>query len=146
MVWNDQMSVGHAVLDSDHQILINLVNQLHDAMDTGQSRQVVGSVINVLAEYVEHHFRREEAVMAEAGVPDTEGHLRQHRALEDRVRALRDRYRAGEHAALDDEVVALLKKWLTDHILVADKSYKAWVEAAAASAALGLAKGDGTSS
>lgn len=127
VVWNEAFSVSNELLDSDHQILFNLLNQLHDAVDTGQSRDVVGSVVNVLAEYVEHHFRREEALLAQAGFPHLEAHQALHRRLEEKVCDIRDRWLGGERGALGEEVLDLLKKWLTDHILVSDKSYSAWV-------------------
>ncbi len=131
LAWSEAYSVGNAMLDSDHRILLNLLNQLHDAIDTGQSRAVVGTVINVLAEYTEHHFRREEGMMAAAGYPDLTAHQAQHRALEARVRDLRDRWHGGERQVVDEEVLTMLKKWLTDHILGADKSYGPWIEGTA---------------
>lgn len=137
VAWNDAMGVGNSVLDSDHRILIDLLNQLHDATETGQSREVVGSVLGVLVEYVEHHFRREEAMMAAVGVPGMEAHRRQHLDLEARVAALRDRYQAGERGALDEDVVTLLKRWLTEHIMVSDKSYRPWMERAGPQAGTG---------
>lgn len=131
MAWSEAYSVGSAMLDSDHRILIELLNQLQDATETGQSRQVVGSVLNVLAEYAEHHFRREEAVMAQIGYLGRADHERQHRALEARVTAIRECWQAGKHQALGEEVLTFLKKWLTEHILAADKAYRPWIEASA---------------
>lgn len=131
LAWSDAYAVGNAMLDSDHRILINLLNQLQDATETGQSRAVVGTVVNVLVEYTEHHFRREEAVMEAAGYPDLEAHRAAHRGLEERTRAIRDRWNAGDRSALDEEVMTFLKKWLTEHILGADKSYGPWVEGCA---------------
>lgn len=128
LAWNETYAVGSAMLDSDHRILINLLSQLQDATETGQSRAVVGTVIGVLAEYTEHHFRREEAVMEAAGYPQLEAHRAAHHDLEARVRDIRDRWNAGERSVLDDEVLSFLKKWLTEHILGADKSYRPWVE------------------
>lgn len=130
MGWSEAYSVGSAMLDSDHRILLDLLGQLHDAIETGQSRSVVGSLLNVLAEYAEHHFRREEEVLARLGFPDREAHQGQHREMEDRLRAIRDRWRDGERGALGEEVLAFLKKWLTGHILGADKAYAPWIEAA----------------
>lgn len=140
MIWNESYGVGNSLLDSDHRILFNLVNQLHDAIETGQSRDVVGSVINVLAEYVEHHFRREEAMLARSGFPDLAGHKAQHRMLEREVGAVRDRWLAGDRQALGEDVLAFLKKWLTEHILVTDKSYGPWVEVLGPDA--GTSRGD----
>lgn len=128
VVWSEDFRVGNALLDSDHRILIDLLAQLHDAMETGQSRDVIESVVSVLAEYVEHHFRREEAIMKAAGYPDLDRHRGEHRDLERRVIDLRDRYQSGEWAVLGQDVVDLLKKWLTEHILVSDNSYRPWVE------------------
>lgn len=128
LAWSETYSVGNAMLDSDHRILINLLNQLHDATETGQSREVVGTVVNVLAEYTEHHFRREETLMAAAGYPGLAAHRATHHDLETRVRALRDRWNGGDRSVVDDEVLEMLKKWLTEHILGADKSYRPWVE------------------
>ncbi len=125
--WDESYSVGNAALDSDHRILITLLVQLHDAMDTGQSRDVVGSIINALAEYVDHHFQREEVILLRVGYPDTDAHCNAHRVLAAKVATIRDRWLAGEREALGDEVVDLLKKWLTEHIMVADKSYSPWV-------------------
>lgn len=128
LAWSEAYGVGNAMLDSDHRILINLLNQLHDATETGQSRDVVGSVINVLAEYTEHHFRREEGLMAAAGYPGLAAHQAAHHMLEEKVRAIRDRWNGGDRSVLDEEVLAFLKKWLTEHILGADKSYQPWIE------------------
>lgn len=142
--WNDSYSVGNALLDSDHKILFNLVNQLQDAVETGQSRDVVGSVVNVLAEYVEHHFRHEESLMARARYPGLAQHEAQHRRLEDEVRDVRDRWLAGDRRAIGEEVLAFIRKWLTEHILVADKSYCPWVQALGPDAGIGCG-GEGES-
>lgn len=140
MTWSEAYGVGNAMLDSDHRILINLLNQLHDATETGQSREVVGTVVNVLLEYTEHHFRREEALLTQAGYPEQIAHEAKHRELEAHVRAIRDQWAGGDRKALGEEVLEFLKKWLTDHILGADKSYRPWVEGIAEN---GDAEGEG---
>lgn len=130
IAWSEAFSVGSPLLDSDHRILFDLLTQLFDATDTGQSRDVVGSVLSALSEYAEHHFRREEGIMAAAGYPELEVHRAEHRRLVADMGVICTRYRAGERGALNEEVVELLKNWLTQHILVTDKSYRPWVERA----------------
>lgn len=130
--WDESLAVGHPQLDADHRILIALLNQLHDAIDTGQSRDVIGSIVNVLAEFAEHHFQREERAMEMAGFPGRQPHAQIHRDIEAQVYCLRDRYRGGEGGALDEEALVLLRKWLTEHISVVDKSYGPWMERAEA--------------
>lgn len=128
ITWNASLSVGHPLLDSDHRILIDLLTQLFDATETGQAHAVVDSVLGVLAEYTEHHFRREEGLLAEAGYPHLENHRAEHRAFEGRLRELADRRRAKERGVLNEQVADLLKKWLTEHIQVSDNSYRPWME------------------
>jgi hemerythrin len=128
LAWDESFGVGNPLLDSDHRILFNLLDQLNDAADTGQSKDVIVSVLSVLAEYVEHHFRREEAILAATGFPDLDGHKGLHRELEVQVIELRDRYRSGERAVINQNVIELLKNWLTKHILVSDNSYRPWIE------------------
>lgn len=125
--WNETYSVSNGQLDSDHKILFKLLAQLHEVVDTGQSREVVGSVVSVLAEYAEHHFRREESLMAEAGVPGLEEHCTQHRLLSKEMSQLRDRYVSGERGVLGEEVLLFINKWLSKHILVTDKAYVPWL-------------------
>jgi hemerythrin len=130
IAWSEAFSVGNPLLDSDHRILIDLTQQLFDATDTGQSRDVVRSVLSALSEYAEHHFHREEAMMAACGYPDIAVHKAEHRRLEGQVRDIRDRHLAGERGALDEQVLEFLKKWLTEHIQVTDNSYRPWIERA----------------
>jgi len=130
VAWDESYSVGNALLDSDHRILFTLIHQLHDAMETGQSREVVGSIVGVLAEYTEHHFRREEAMFRATNYPDAAAHTLAHQILEAKVAAIRDRWSVGEREALCEDMLALLKKWLTDHIMVVDKSYGPWLAGA----------------
>lgn len=121
---------GSTLLDSDHRILVSLVNQLHEAMDSRQGYEVVASIVTVLAEYLEHHFRREEDALTRGGFPLTAELARDHRAFEAAVQDLRTRWQAGERDALCESVMLDLKKWLTNHIAVADKSYRPWVQRA----------------
>jgi hemerythrin-like metal-binding protein len=136
MAWDESYSVGNILLDSDHRILFTLINQLHDAMETGQSRAVVGSILSVLAEYAQYHFQREEAMFGVTPYPDADAHKRQHRDLEAEVAAIRGRWTEGEREALSEDILALLKKWLTNHIMTVDKSYGPWLVGADGDCAL----------
>ncbi|MDA8230492.1 MAG: hemerythrin family protein [Magnetospirillum sp.] len=123
----DTCSVGNALLDADHEILLDLLRQLDDAVETGQTRDVVASVVNVLVEYAGYHFRREEAILAQSGFPDIEDHGRQHQALEKSLFSVKEQCLAGKWEALCDDARARLKNELTEHMLVTDKSYRPWV-------------------
>lgn len=128
ITWQDSYSVGVELIDSDHQLLVSLINQLDDAMKEGGGRDTVGSVLNVLLEYTETHFGREELLMEKAGYPELTPHRREHVKLTTQVRQIVDRFNGGDSSSLDAEVLDFLKTWLTGHILGVDRKYAPYVK------------------
>lgn len=128
ITWQDSYSVGVELIDNDHKLLVSLINQLNDASEGGQGRDVVGSVLNVLVEYTNSHFSREEMLMAKGGYPDLVAHQSHHRALSKQVHEMVERYRGDHGAAVDREVLTFLRDWLTNHILGVDMHYRPYVE------------------
>lgn len=128
ITWKDSYSVGVDLIDNDHKLLVSLINQLGDATEGGQGRDVVGSVLNVLIEYTEGHFGREELLMEKGGYPDLAAHREHHRALTSTVREKVAQYREGKTGALDRDILDFLKSWLTGHILGVDMEYRPFVK------------------
>lgn len=116
------------MIDADHQLLVSLINQLDDAMSSGAGADTVGSVLNVLIEYTETHFGREELLMEKGGYPELPPHKREHAKLTAQVRAIADRYNNGDVECVDAEVMEFLKNWLTGHILGVDRKYAPYVK------------------
>lgn len=128
ITWQDSYSVGVEMIDADHQLLVSLINQLDDAMNEGGGRDTVGSVLNVLLEYTETHFGREELLMEKGSYPELAPHKREHSKLTGQVRQIVERWHGGDDASLDAEVLDFLKTWLTGHILGVDRKYTPFVE------------------
>jgi len=51
ITWNAALSVGVKEIDDQHKKLIDLVNQLNDAMHAGKGRDVLGAVLAELVKY-----------------------------------------------------------------------------------------------
>ena len=62
--WKDRMSVGHEMIDHDHQKLVHYVNQIHQAMIAGHGKEIVGPILNNLIAYTKDHFGREGVDLA----------------------------------------------------------------------------------
>jgi hemerythrin len=106
ITWNDNLSVGVKVLDEDHKRLLNMLNELHDAIMLGRARDVVGSVLDGMVSYTESHFAREEQLLVQTGYRGLQAHYNSHDPL-----------------ALSLETIDFLKTWLLTHIQGSDKKY-----------------------
>ena len=127
MSWSDDMSVGVAAIDAQHQHLIALVNQLHEAMLARESRVVLGRVLRELVDYTTEHFLLEEGYFDEHGYPDADEHKKEHIAFAQRIDTFVRGFARGERM-LTIEVMSFLGDWLREHILGTDKRYAAFFE------------------
>ena len=123
--WRESMSVGVALIDSDHQALIQLINRLHDHLETEQAPEVLDQTFDRLVAYIDYHFAREEKVMEACGYPSLDEHREEHLSFTRQIRYVRDRYVKGGGEEIGQDLLEFLKNWLTHHILIQDMDYKA---------------------
>ncbi|HRS19487.1 MAG TPA: bacteriohemerythrin [Bacteroidales bacterium] len=122
IIWNNMYSVNVESLDTQHKKLVELVNQLHDSIKSGQKDKVLTGIYNELIGYTITHFRDEEALMRKAGYADLEDHIDIHRSLVERVKKLQKDYFDGNPNAWN-ETLEFLRNWLLKHIAGTDKKY-----------------------
>lgn len=120
--WDDKFSVKINKFDDQHKKLVAMVNQMHDAMKVGKGREVLGDILQSLAQYTMSHFADEEQKMKHYGFPGYEEHKKQHNMLVLQVRETLEEHRQGK-PILTQSIMEFLKKWLTDHIQDCDKNY-----------------------
>ena len=116
MTWNDTLSVGVAEIDTDHKKLIQLVNELFDAMLAQKGKDVLGKTLDGLIAYTAQHFAREERLFARTDYPGAAAHKTTHLSLVKQVLEIQQKYNAGHTATLSIEVMNFLKSWLANHI------------------------------
>ena len=127
IVWQEQLSVGIREFDEDHQALITLINELWDANESRDGRAKIGPTVAALADYVEFHFKREEALFKRWGFPGAEKHVQAHRNLIAQVEGLSKT--AATAATLPEAVFEFLRDWLIRHILGDDMIYASYFRA-----------------
>jgi methyl-accepting chemotaxis protein len=120
MAWSDDLTVGDEGIDADHMILIALLNEAASRVAERADRAVLTAAIGRLLAYTVLHFEQEERVMERSGYPDRIAHKAQHDALRQRAAALKQRLEAGE-ASVGDDLLALVREWLFEHIQRSDK-------------------------
>lgn len=120
--WGPEISLGLKTIDSEHIILINLINDLYDGFQNGRSKDIMSKVLAELINYTQTHFGHEEKIFLETNYPDRENHIKEHRALVKRVLEIQEKFDSGSEV-LTQDVMQFLKNWLVKHILGTDKKY-----------------------
>lgn len=123
--WSEGLSVGVAEIDRQHQKLIDMINQLDDAMRQGKGKDIQKPIIMGLIGYAGTHFKAEESLFTKFGYPDTEAHLKEHRAFTQKVSTFKDGFESGK-LGLSIEIMKFLSDWLRAHIQSVDKQYTAF--------------------
>ena len=118
--WTDELSVHVKQIDQEHQQLVELINNLHDAMKARAGKEAVGISIDCLNKYTEFHFGAKEALMKKYGYLSSTVHRAEHRAFVAKTQEFAKGYATGK-LLLSMDVMSFLKVWLTEHICKVDK-------------------------
>lgn len=118
--WTSDLNTNIHVIDEQHKKIVEFINQLVD-VHGAEDRMIISDVISELVDYTVSHFAYEEALMEQAGYPFLEPHKKVHKLFVDKVNAYVKRFESGEDIV--KELIALLKKWLINHIRNEDGDY-----------------------
>ena len=114
-------------------MLVNSLNQLHEAMLNREAKEVIGGIIKGLYDYIGVHFSDEESQMQKYDYPEYSEHKKTHHAFVQKVGEFQTKFEEGE-LMLSMQVTIFLKDWLKSHIKGTDQSTvsslakKAWYE------------------
>ena len=122
MQWSSNFSVNIRQFDDQHKRLVEMVNQLNDAINTGKGHAVLKSIFDTLIQYTATHFAEEERLMAQHNYPDLGKHKKVHEELKKTALDLQKKFH-NNSSALSTDVLKFLKDWLINHIQGLDKGY-----------------------
>jgi hemerythrin len=120
--WRSEYSVQIPSIDEQHKKLVNMINALNAAMESGLTDSLLESIFEGLLQYTQKHFAYEEALFEQTGYLAGAAHRREHDVLREQVFDLKRRLDRGE-MVLGVEVMAFLRDWLTSHIMGSDRAY-----------------------
>jgi len=126
--WDSIYSVNIGVLDTQHKMLVAMINDLHQAMAARSGKDKLGSILAGLVKYTQGHFATEERLMETFGYADFLAHKSEHDGLTNTVLDLQRRFYASQ-AGMSVEVMEFLRDWLVKHILGSDKKYSPFLNA-----------------
>jgi len=120
--WSNELSVGIEEIDAQHKVLVDLLNQIHEAIQQRHGAEITGEIIERLSEYTRIHFAVEESLMRILHYPEYERHKEEHDRLIEQLNGFRNKLESGK-SSISFELAHFLKVWLTKHIMEADKRY-----------------------
>lgn len=125
--WKDEYRTGIKSVDSQHQQLFQIINDLIGAIhDTNSSKEVLNKAIQKMTEYAEFHFKHEEEIFRAYQYPSADDHHQKHELFKKTVQDLFEKNQTQE--MMKTAVLAILKDWWLKHILVEDMTYAPFIK------------------
>jgi hemerythrin len=118
--WQSFFETGIAVIDEQHRELINIMNRLDRALQSGDGEDIIEVTLRSLISYTERHFLAEEAVMQETGYFELARHRTLHHQIRMQVTGMLNRT-GSPFQVTAGEILSLLADWLLNHIVAEDQ-------------------------
>ena len=117
--WKDEFRVGVPSIDYEHQQLIELINQLNEMAQWGNSYDNVIDALGEIHVQISAHFALEEKIMRDSRYDDYAGHKADHENLLDEMRDIMDQ--VDDDGRYDESRLGSeLKRWFSVHFRTHD--------------------------
>ena len=127
--WTDNMSVGIELIDKQHQMLIQHLNNLIKSLEPNQGLTEVANTLSFLIDYTHFHFSEEEKHMAANKYHELEQHKMKHNEFKTTLANLEEEFKEdGATHVLADSINTLLVNWLIKHICNVDVEFGAFLK------------------
>jgi hemerythrin-like metal-binding protein len=120
--WSNKYSVGVAEIDKQHKVLVDLINQLHDAMMQRKTKEDMGKILQGLLDYTIKHFGHEEKFFDKYSYPERVAHKKIHTEFIAKISEFNDDFKSGK-STVSLKLLSFLKDWLVNHIQGTDPKY-----------------------
>lgn len=123
--WNSNFETGIAIIDQQHQRLVELLNSLAHQYVYGIKPEETERILEALLDYAADHFETEDALWAEALSGDSwlEEHRRAHISFVNKVQTMQSAIKVDGCITVADELLPFITIWLAHHILYEDKRF-----------------------
>lgn len=81
VVWCDEYNVNVKEIDTQHQKMLELVNNLHTAVEACVDKNSLQNSLVELVDFTRMHFSTEEQLMKQYDYPELKKHHKEHRIL-----------------------------------------------------------------
>ena len=122
--WSDKLSVGVDLIDEQHKMLIQRLNDISTAVEFNKGPNEIARTLSFLIDYTDFHFSEEEKHMKDQGYPGLDDHLTKHAEFKTTLANLEQDYKEdGATHLLAHSIDTFLINWLVNHISGVDVKF-----------------------
>jgi hemerythrin len=121
--WTKKYSIGIDELDSHHQQLFDILNEVFNAINNDLDAESIISILDKLKAYTHYHFSEEEIILAAISYPDLELHQQLHQEFIQKLEVFYQQAQNGNASLVAIKVANFGLEWLRNHILTVDRKY-----------------------
>lgn len=119
--WSEALATGDRGTDVQHKYLIDIINELAEAIETGTTASSIRKILNLLKYYTEWHFHREELCMDRRQCPVAAANKKAHEGFIQTFNEFAREYESSGGAEdIARRMYKTLTEWLVMHIQKVD--------------------------
>lgn len=120
------LKTGHEQIDKEHLQFVALMDNLHNAIISGQGQLALSTCLNELLILASEHFYLEERLMQEAGYPLLKEHSEDHWVFYKKLVSYVNKMDCRETVAI--EFISVLMGWFINHVKKSDMDYLPYLQ------------------
>ena len=113
--WKEEWITGEARIDTDHRDMVQTINDIHQAVESGESRDSVLTILKFLVKLTYQHFSYEECLMIVTDYPDIDVHMDEHLNLHSIANILAYNIEVSNEAIMTD-TINFFEDWFVEHL------------------------------
>lgn len=127
--WDDKLSVGIDLIDEQHKMLIQRLQDVSEAIELNQGEGTIAKTLDFLVDYTDFHFSEEEKQMAELNYSGLALQQEQHKEFKESLERLEQDFEEDNATKeLANHIRTFLFNWLIRHIREVDLEFGKFVK------------------
>jgi len=123
IIWKKEFNTSIVIIDRQHRNLVDIINNLNEAHNQKQEKEILRETILKLVEYTKNHFGYEEKHMMQYSYLKLDEHKKQHAQFISKMVDILNTLKKQNYENLTADILEFLKNWTLNHILHDDKEY-----------------------
>jgi hemerythrin-like metal-binding protein len=118
--WREEFNTGVSEVDHEHKEIVDLINELHEAMGEDASQDEIGRFLGDVFSKISSHFALEETVMRKHNYDEYDDHKSDHEKLLDELRDIMDDAEEDTGKNYKTALAESVRDWFVNHFKTKD--------------------------